>query len=488
MRSSVLLVVIASIVSVSVCELYHRSFPHQKVVFTHVKDANSSRNKSVRWNAYEQLSAPDAFVNAAEVSSQAVVHIETQARSSGGSYDGFGYGDPYRSNKEPRGSGVVISQDGYIVTNSHVVQGEGDIEVKLHDGRSYVVKRDNVKLDTDTDLALLKINAKELPTLKIGDSNDVKVGEWVLAVGNPFNLSSTVTAGIVSAKGRDLGMLQGEHPIESFIQTDAAVNPGNSGGALVNTNGELIGINTAIATRSGTFSGYSFAIPINIASKVINDLKEKGVVDRGFIGANISDVDARIKMEMGLPDMTGVHIDYTFPNGASDKAGLKKGDVIIELHGLEVNSIPQLDERLFEFSPGDKINVTYIRGGKQFHTEMTVLNSSGDSGPTMSMEQELLEKLGAEFEELTYSELDQLGLRNGVRVKSVRKGSPMSRTSSIRAGYIIKKANNRAIKKVRDFYDELLNTSSGEGIMLEGVYPDQRTPIFHAFSLPKAED
>lgn len=274
------------------------------------------------------------------------------------------------------GSGVVVSTDGYVVTNYHVVEGADDIEVTFHNKR--VLKAQLVGVDPSTDLALLRVRATNLRPIVFSNSDEVQVGQWVLAIGNPFNLASTVTAGIVSAKARNINILRGSYSIESFIQTDAAVNPGNSGGALVNAEGGLVGINTAIMSEGGTFEGYSFAIPSNLVKKVIADLREFGQVKRALLGVNISDVTDVVASDLRLPEIAGVVIRGVNPGSSAAEAGLREGDVITRINGIQTNSVPELQEQVARFRPGDVISLEYIRNGQTFVSENVQLKSLTD--------------------------------------------------------------------------------------------------------------
>jgi len=315
--------------------------------------------------AYYGLSSNVDFTKAAEKSVQAVVHIKTKINQqyySNPIYDFFfGTTPQHYSQITPlaSGSGVIISPDGYIVTNYHVIKDADIIEVTLNDKRKYTPRI--IGYDQMTDVALLKVDGKNLPFLPFGNSDNLKVGEWVLAIGNPFNLTSTVTAGIVSAKARDINIMS-RYGIGAFIQTDAAVNPGNSGGALVDTKGNLVGINTAIASNTGSYTGYSFAIPVNIVKKAVGDLIKYGKVKRAFIGASIIDLNADIANYLGLHQSEGVYIYELIPHGAAEKAGLKKGDIIEKINGIKINTLPQLQEQLAKYNPNDKINIEVLRG------------------------------------------------------------------------------------------------------------------------------
>lgn len=326
---------------------------------------------------------PSSFEVAAEMSLNTVVHVKTETEMKQQSVDPMYYLFYGKSKqRSPQlihasGSGVIISADGYIVTNNHVIDRAKKIEVTLNDKKTYTAKV--IGTDPDTDLALLKIDKDDLPFIQYGNSNEVHVGEWVLAVGNPFNLTSTVTAGIVSAKGRDINILNndpytGLSAIESFIQTDAAVNPGNSGGALVNTSGQLVGINAAIKSNTGSYTGYSFAIPVNIVKKVVTDLKEFGTVQRAFIGVNIREMDKDLAEEIGTTDLNGIYVLGVTENGAAAKSGIKTGDIIKKVGTKEVNDVPELQEQISQFRPGDKVIVIISRDNKEIEIPLVLKN------------------------------------------------------------------------------------------------------------------
>lgn len=315
------------------------------------------------------------FENAAEIAVKAVVHIKSKYLEDEiyRYYDPF-FGNRYFNNPKEKvasGSGVIISENGYIITNMHVINDAKEIEVVLNDKRTYTAKI--LGTDSNSDLALLKIDAEDLPSLKFANSNDVKIGQWVLAVGNPFNLSSTVTAGIISAKSREINILN-DGGIEAFIQTDAAINPGNSGGALVNTSGDLIGINTAIHSNTGSYTGYGFAIPSNMVKKIIKDLQEFGEVRRAYIGIHILDLNSRIAKELELKNAKGVFIAKVLKNSAAEKAGIKSYDVITKINNREINTVSQLNEIIIQFNPGDEINCTVLRDNKEIEFNIYLQN------------------------------------------------------------------------------------------------------------------
>ncbi len=369
------------------------------------------------------------------------------------------------------GSGVIINADGYIVTNNHVINGAEEVEVSLYDNRVY--KARIVGTDPDTDIAVIKIEEKGLPFLSFVDSNKSKVGEWVLAVGNPFNLNSTVTAGIISAKGRNINILnrnteQGSTAIEAFIQTDAAINPGNSGGALVNLQGGLLGINTAIASPTGAYSGYGFAVPSNLVSKIVEDLIEYGVVQRGWLGVSITTVNRQLADERELSVATGAYISSFADNSSAREAGLKEGDVVIRIDEKIIKSNTELIEYIGTHRPGDKVNITVNRDGKEMTFPVVLKTREGSVGPVKAEERSTASVLGMELENLNNDDLGKLGLKQGVAVKSLRSGK-LSHTD-IREGFIITKVNDEPVSSVKEFNDLVGKKRPGELIILSGTY------------------
>lgn len=420
------------------------------------------------------------FTMAAEVSVNAVVHVKTVSTVRSGYqenplYEFFfgprGYAQPQPV--EGSGSGVIISNDGYIVTNNHVVNGADEIEVVLNDRRSF--KATLVGTDPTTDIALLKIDASGLVFLAFGDSDQIKVGEWVLAVGNPFNLTSTVTAGIVSAKSRNIGILANSGAnmgIESFIQTDAAVNPGNSGGALVNTRGELIGINTAIASRTGSFTGYSFAVPANIARKVSEDLKLYGEVQRGLLGVSIVDVDKEIQERLKLDKVAGVLVAAVADGGGAKEAGIEAEDVIISVNNEAINTVPQLQERIGRFRPGDKVKIGVVRSGKMKQFTVTLRSIRGTTEIVKVSDKNKL--LGAIFEEVGTDDKKALRINYGLKIVKLNEGK--LKQNGIQNGFIITKANRMPVTSVQDF--ERIVATANEGLFLTGIYPNGRVAYY----------
>ncbi|MGI8892572.1 MAG: Do family serine endopeptidase [Bacteroidia bacterium] len=408
------------------------------------------------------------FTQAAAATINGVVHVKTSYGTSSKSNDPFKeyFGNPYRGRQGGgSGSGVIISENGYIVTNNHVVDNAQNIEVVLNDNRTYNAKV--IGTDPSTDLALIKVEEKNLPFIYYGNSDEVSIGEWVLAVGNPFNLTSTVTAGIVSAKARNIGILPDQFAIESFIQTDAAVNPGNSGGALVNTHGELVGINTAIASQTGTYSGYSFAVPVNLVKKVVDDLVEFGTVQRAFLGVSIRSIDSKLASDLNLPTMSGVYVAGTTDDGAANAAGIMEGDIITKVNGVTVFTSPQLQEQVARYRPGDKIKVNVLRSGKDREMALVLRNKEGTTA-VIKPSIETIDVLGASFEAVSTEERSKLGVENGVKVTKLNRGKLFE--VGIKEGFIITSIDKVAVKSPEDVSRALQNKQGG--VLLEGVYPN----------------
>ncbi|HLO90795.1 MAG TPA: Do family serine endopeptidase [Lentimicrobium sp.] len=434
------------------------------------------------------MTLPD-FTVAADQTIHAVVHITTEYDNKRSSvYDYFFdfrdfFGDQ-GGTPQPliaSGSGVIVSPDGYIVTNNHVVTESDKIEVTLNNKRSYEAKV--IGTDPSTDLALIKIDASELPYMTFGNSDDLKIGEWVLAVGNPFNLTSTVTAGIVSAKARNINILGGStdgsaSSIESFIQTDAAVNRGNSGGALVNTRGELIGINAAIASGTGYYAGYSFAIPSNLVRKVAADLRDYGTVQRAYIGVNIRELDNKLATEAGINDIQGVYIADVTDNGAAKEAGLKSGDVILKVENVSVNSPSELLEVVGQHNPGDKVDLIVRRNNKDMNFNVVLKNSEGSTSLAKREEFNAQSLLGADFNPVSEKTKEDLGIDHGIQIAKLSNGK--LRNAGIREGFIITKIDGKDIKTEADVASALGNKKGG--VLVEGIYPN-RTRAYYGFGL-----
>jgi serine protease Do len=412
-------------------------------------------------------SAPTDFITAAEQSSPSVVFIKTISQAATDPSDFwdlwnfFGHRGPISS----AGSGVIVSEDGYIVTNNHVIDNADQIEVLLTNKHSYKAKV--VGADPNTDLALLKVDAKNLPSIVFGNSDFVKIGEWVLAVGNPLNLTSTVTAGIVSAKGRNINIVNTQFPIESFIQTDAAINPGNSGGALVNTKGELIGINTAIASKTGAYSGYGFAIPVNIVKKIIRDLKEYGIVQNAILGAEVIDIDEKIADKLPDNNYSGVYVFDVIKESAAAKAGLKEGDIILKIDGFGVNSKAEYLERLSYYRPGESIKISLKRGKNTIEIAATLTNRDGNT-EMIKNNKVFVNQLGCALTPLTKFEKQKYNIKSGIRISDIKGG--FIRQLGLPENFIIISVNNREIDSIEELV-QMLSKQRGR-IIVEGIHPN----------------
>ena len=413
---------------------------------------------------------------AARMSVPAVVHVTTLQIERGYARDPlweFFYGGSPRAQGMPQrvgiGSGVIVSEDGYIVTNNHVVDKSDRITVTL-DKKEYEAKI--VGKDPLTDIALLKIEEEGLTFLSYGNSDDVELGEWVLAVGNPYNLTSTVTAGIISAKARELGMDRNRMHLESFLQTDAAVNSGNSGGALVNARGELIGINTAITSPTGNFSGYAFSVPVNIVRKVVDNLKESGTVQRAVLGISMSEITPELAREQKLNDMNGIYVHEEIPGGAAQKAGLKKGDVIKSINGIPVNTAPAFYGQLAKYNPGMNVTIVALRDGKEKSFEVVLQDTYGDLGQFALSGGEVL---GATVEPLTSAERGRYRINAGVKITNLKNG-PL-KTIGLQQGYVIAKINNTLIHNQEDLA-KAVKIAEDEGVLITAISPRGRVEYF----------
>lgn len=416
----------------------------------------------------------DDFVLASSKSTSSVVFIQTTSEyeyRTGSWLDWFFDARP--SQQTSAGSGVILSEDGYIVTNNHVIENADAIKV-ISGKNSYDAKL--IGRDPSTDLAVIKVESSGLPGIELGNSDEVQVGEWVLAVGNPFNLTSTVTAGIVSAKGRSLNLLRDKFPIESFIQTDAAINPGNSGGALVNAKGELIGINTAILSRTGSYAGYGFAVPVNIVKKVFNDIVEYGEVQKAFIGAEYVDVDDEIRERLDLENLGGVVIADITKDGAASKAGIKRGDLITQVNGQEIESRSTLEEAMGNKYPGDEIQLTLKREGKELSKSLTLTNREGGTG---IIRRKIIDsqELGARLEEVSQVEKSLYDIKAGVEVIGYDKSGFFAQLE-IPEGFIITQINNLPVESPEEL-EEILSKIKGR-VRIYGV--DQRgRKVYYSF-------
>lgn len=430
----------------------------------------------VRTTSFNPMITPDGlavdFSSAASASVDAVVHVKTisttQTRLNPW-LEMLGYSAP-PSIAQGSGSGVIVNPEGFIVTNNHVIDGASEIQVSLNNNRSYTATI--VGTDPATDLALLKIKADTpLPSVSFGDSESLNVGEWVLAVGNPFDLTSTVTAGIVSAKARNINLLRPDYnreifPVESFIQTDAAVNPGNSGGALVNIRGELVGINTAIASKTGSYSGYSFAVPSSIVRKVSEDLMAYGRVQRAFLGVSVGDVNQAIAEELELETVEGVYVSGLTDVGGAEDAGMETGDVILEIDDRPVRNVPELQERVSKYRPGDWVELLCIRDGRLKTLQVELRDASGSTRIVDRSEAEWIDALGAQLTPLSPDDNLELGGNGGVVVRKIRPGNLLD--AGIREGFVITKVDGEEVDEVSDLVQAF--ASAEGGLLIEGFY------------------
>ena len=447
--------------------------------------AGENFQNSPKFSNYVDLTA------AAEHSVQAVVHIKTEFKQKNSAWDSYYndsfwehfFGIPYgQSNEYPvqaAGSGVIIAPDGYIITNNHVVEDAEKITVTLNDKREFNATL--VGTDAEADLALIKIEESQLPYLSFGNSDKVRIGEWVLAVGNPFNLTSTVTAGIVSAKARNLNIMDGSSNIESFIQTDAALNQGNSGGALVNVQGELIGINTAIASGTGYYTGYSFAIPSNIARKVASDLKTYGVVQRAYLGVSIMDITPQKAEELDLKSLDGVIVGLVDANGAAYQSGLEEGDVILAINDTKTNSASELREVLMQHSPGETVKVKVLHKGQESVKDLRLLNRQGNTDIVEQSNATAEAVLGASFSDLSKRELNYYRITGGVKVTN--PGDGLLKKSGVKKGFVITVINGRIISDTKDL-DNFFQHNSDRFIAIEGVYDNGYYKYTYTIQLP----
>jgi len=478
-------------------------FNKRDVIFNESAPAPTITGRLAALTGNDGAGAPGDFSYAAESVTPTVVHIRTTITRTvrqqqvpdifrdffGDEFGGGGSGRPRRQQGQASGSGVIISKDGYIVTNNHVVQDADEVEVILTDKRS--LKAKVIGTDPLTDLAVVKIEANNLPAITLGDSDALKLGEWVLAVGYPLDLESTVTAGIVSAKGRGIGILnqnvdrnnpKADTPIEAFIQTDAAINPGNSGGALVNLRGELVGINSAIASATGYYSGYGFAVPVSLVKKVTADILKYGNVQRGYLGIIPIELNSTVAKEKNAKVGRGIYVDDIVDNGAAKAAGLQKGDVIVKMEGQPIDSDAQMREIIGRRRPGDAITVTVNRGGSERDFKVELRNRNGGRDvikkSDVTAANTSLKTLGADFEDISTADAKQLGISGGVRVKKVYDGKLAE--TDIEEGFIIVKANGKNIKSTKELQTIMNDVKEGEGLLLIGMYPNSSRMYYYA--------
>ena len=421
---------------------------------------------------------PD-FTYAAESAVDAVVYVKVtstqtmqQAPSSIFDYF-FGFpqgGAPQQREKVGSGSGVIIREDGYIVTNNHVIDGATKIEVTLNNNQTYPATL--VGTDPATDVALLKVDAKGLPIIPFGDSDKLRLGEWVIAIGSPYDLRSTITAGIVSAKGRSMPNYSGEFKIESFIQTDAAVNPGNSGGALVDKAGNLVGINTAIYSQTGSYAGYSFAVPVNIVKKIAYDLMDFGSVKRAVLGITMQQIDDKIAEELKLSSRNGVYIVEVSKSSAADEAGVKAGDILLAIDSIKVNTSPAVQEAVSRYSPDDKAMLTVLRDGKELKIDVTFKGTAQENGTVA--EDGAVAFYGSSIREADEKVLEKFGIRNGVEIVELGPGKLMEAGAT--EGFIILYVNDHPVKTPQDVID--IVKKSKRTVFIEGITPSGRTGYF----------
>ncbi len=495
LKQILLIVAISAVSAVSSVWIYGK-LARKNGTFVQGSSGKAPVNYAGFFDGASGAGEPVDFTKASAAAVQAVVHIKTKIpakkisnglpgnRMNGmddlferffGDQFGDGlFGPQIQPEQRASGSGVIISEDGYIITNNHVISdgGEGvadEITVTLHNKKTYKAKL--IGKDASSDIAVLKIDGTGLPYMLYGNSDEVKLGQWVLAIGYPFTLETTVTAGIVSAKGRSIGInsRQSNTPIESFIQTDAAVNQGNSGGALVNTTGQLIGINSAIYAPNGAYAGYSFAIPVNLVKKIVNDLIEYGDVKRGFLGITYQpdeNVNEKMVKQYGLPDVQGVYVTAVPTDGAAAKAGIKKGDIITKVNGNPVSSGAEMSAQVASFKPGDKIPITFLRDKKENTINITLKDNAGSID--LANVNVLNEMLGAELENIDKKTADNNNVDGGVRVKSILKDGPLSRTR-MEKGFIITSVNGKTIKSLQEMSKVVAATDSNS-LTLDGFY------------------
>lgn len=493
---------LGSVVTLSAYQWFNKNQQQQNVKIEHVSGVRSAQ-VAYRINEKGEAVALD-FTGTAEKVTKAVVHIRSSQNSNSiarerDANDPFQFffgpnGPMERGPSQSSGSGVIINADGYIVTNNHVVKDADILEVTFNDNKT--LKAEVIGTDPDTDLAVIKVNQKDLPFLSFVDSDKSRVGEWVLAVGNPFNLNSTVTAGIISAKGRNINIINSNNPatrngqqpnsaIESFIQTDAAINPGNSGGALVNLDGGLLGINTAIASPTGSYSGYGFAVPSNIVSKIVEDLLAFGTVQRGWLGVEVRSIDSDLAKEENLSLNEGAYINGfgdAEDRSAAKDAGIKPGDVIVKIDEAPIKSSTALIEYIGRKRPGDKITMTIDRKGKTLVLPVTLKNRKGNVETIKRETKDAISSLGVDLEDVDSKVLRKLDLENGVQVKSLERGK-IEKYTDMRAGFIITRIDNITVKSAKEAINILSKKKVGDLITFEGVYPDYPREYIYALRM-----
>ncbi|MCS6821787.1 MAG: trypsin-like peptidase domain-containing protein [Microscillaceae bacterium] len=473
----IILCFIAGILGAGVFQVGYSLFTQESQRNPKLPEVTSSSQEVKKLTKTEVTSVID-FTLASSLSTPSVVFIKTVSEFEPTSIFDLYFGGGTRRSVGT-GSGVIFSQDGYIVTNYHVIENADKIEI-IHNKKSYIAKI--IGTDPSSDLAILKIDAKNLPAIKLGRSKDLQVGEWVIAVGNPFNLTSTVTAGIVSAKGRNIQILGGQFPIESFIQTDAAINPGNSGGALVNIKGELVGINTAILSKTGSYTGYGFAVPVDIVAKIFNDIVQYGKVQKAFSGIEVSDLDSKLAKQLGIDteDLQGAVVIDVQRGSSAAKAGIQEGDVIIKINQEPIEGKSNFDEQMSYYRPGDKVKITYKRGKQILETQLLLTNQDGTTSITKSQTY-FSEFLGAELEPLSKIERERYSLNRGVRIGRIRGGifGRMANHFGLREGFIITSINRNPVSTPTEV-EEAFRNSEGNYI-IEGIHPNGSRQILQFY-------
>ena len=489
MKNTLLIIVMTSVLTAAITVVGFTYFRQHEEPISRVSDSSKVSFANNR-NVLASSMGDQDFVHAAALAAPGVVHIKTVYNGSLSDEPvdySESFGSPQDRVSRGSGSGVLITPDGYIVTNNHVVEKASQIEVVLPDRRTFRGKI--IGTDPNTDLALVKIEGEKLPIVEFGNSDEVQVGEWVLAVGYPFSLNSTVTAGIISAKGRSIGILSqpgnnatpgGSSPVESFIQTDAAINPGNSGGALVNAAGRLIGINSAIASQTGSYAGYGFAIPINLAKKIISDFKKYGEVRRGYLGVSFPSptTEDELLRQRGIKpgEVKGVYITDVQGGGAAANAGLEPGDIIQSINGKKVNSSSEFSELIARYSPGDKIRLNYLHNGKSKEISVSLEGRDSSREPILSG-LKLQEKLGAIFAPLNPSVKQRYGLRSGIVITAVQQGGIFEQ-AGIPRGTVITTVNGYPINTLEDL-NKAFQSPKGGQIRIDGFTPDGARFVFN---------
>lgn len=471
MKKGILIALVAALVGGLTAFFVSRAYAPESAEMVMSSDGAQYRTVNLSLDDY-----PD-FTYAAESAVDAVVYVKVTVKDVRRSAPNslfdffFGYeGTPQSRERVGSGSGVIIRPDGYIVTNNHVIEGASKIEVTLNNNKTYEATL--VGTDPATDVALIKIEAQGLPVIPFGNSDKLRLGEWVLAIGSPYDLRSTITAGIVSAKGRTMPNYTGEFKIEAFIQTDAAVNPGNSGGALVDKAGNLVGVNTAIISQTGSYAGYSFAVPSNIVKKIVDDLIDYGSVKRALLGVTMRPLDEKIASEMKLSSLNGVYITEVLKGSAADKAGVKEGDVLVAIDSVRLTNAASVQENINKFHPGDKAVLTVIRDGKEKKLDVTFKGTAEETGTVD--ESGAVAFYGSKIKEASGETLQKLGLKRGVEIVSVGPGKIMD--AGVSEGFVILYVNDQPVSKPQDVINII--KKSKRAVYIEGVTPYGKSSYF----------